>query len=70
MEKFQFGLAIVLCVLGFTIATAQTILMDGFHPAIILFWGMAFLTTAILRITKKELEEDERHKKGGNKRNH
>jgi hypothetical protein len=68
MEKFQFGLAIVLCVLGFTMATAQTILMNGFHPAIILFWAMAFLTTAILRITKKELEDEQQKRR--NKRNH
>jgi hypothetical protein len=68
MEKFQFGLAIMLCVLGFTMATAQTILMDGFHPAIILFWAMAFLTTIILRITKKELEDEQQKRR--NKRNH
>lgn len=68
MEKFQFGLAIVLCVLGFTMATAQTILMDGFHPAIILFWAMAFITTVILRITKKELEDEQQKRR--NKRNH
>ena len=68
MEKFQFVLAIVLCVLGFTMATAQTILMDGFHPAIIVFWAMAFLTTIILRITKKELEDEQQKRR--NKRNH
>ena len=68
MEKFQFVLAIVLCVLGFTMATAQTILMDGFHPARIVFWAMAFLTTIILRITKKELEDEQQKRR--NKRNH
>lgn len=68
MEKFQFILAIVLCVLGFTMATAQTILMDGFHPVILAFWAMAFLTTIILRITKKELEDEQQKRR--NKRNH
>lgn len=55
-KKIQFGLSIVLCVLGFTMAIAQTIMMNGFHPVILAFWAMVVFAIWFVKHTKSEMK--------------
>ena len=55
-KKIQFGLSIVLCGLTVTMATAQTVMMNGFHPAILAFWAMAVLAIFFVKHSKNEMK--------------
>lgn len=59
-QKFQLGLSVTICVLAFVIATAQTIIADGFHPFLLAFWGMGIATTILVKISYNELKEKEK----------
>lgn len=55
-KKIQFGLSVVICALAVTMATAQTIMMEGWHPAVLIFWAMVFVSLLLVRVTYKELK--------------
>lgn len=57
-KKFQMGLSIVTCFLTITMATAQTIMCDEFHPVMIIFWIMVLLTIALVYNSYNELKEN------------
>lgn len=53
---FQYGLSVLLVTLLIVMAVAQTIMCDGFHPMLIVFYIMVLLGVAIVRLAKKELK--------------
>lgn len=55
-KKVLFGLSIVLCGLAVTMAIAQTIMMNGFHPVIFAFWAMAGFSIFFVKHTKNEMK--------------
>lgn len=56
-KKFQMCLSVVICVLTITMATAQTIMCDEFHPVMIIFWVMVMLTIALVYNSYNELKD-------------
>lgn len=55
-KKVMFGLSIVLCGLAVTMAIAQTIMMNGFHPVILAFWAMVVFAIFFVKHTKNQLK--------------
>lgn len=51
---FQYGLSVLLATLLIVMAVAQTILADGFHPMLIVFYIMALLGVLIVKLSKDE----------------
>lgn len=57
-KKIQMCLSIVLALLTLTMATAQTIMCEEFHPVMIIFWIMVMLTIALVYNSYNELKDN------------